>query len=263
MRDLTEIDSCEHAGSLESPNMAENRREPAYLKIERYLQSLILEGAGRSEPLPPEPELAEKFEVSRMTARQAYQRLANAGVITRRRGAGSFVTGHFLEELPIEGVPDFSGWIDQAETDRRIHAYALVAAPADVARAFGLKSGAKVTLVQRERTINGVPSLDLRYMPAAVHRKIRQDEFAKASILQLLAQAGLRIAAGQVEIDAHKASADEAKRLHIEPGDPVLERRLIYRDDAGNGVLMGTSLYPGGKAYTFRFQFNADLVDAL
>jgi GntR family transcriptional regulator len=239
--------------------MASKKRDPAYLKIERHLQSLILAGAGRSEPLPPEPELAEKFKVSRMTARQAYQRLANAGVIVRRRGVGSFVTGHFLEELPVEGVPDFSGWINGTETDRRVEEYGVVLAPPAIAKALGLSKGDKVTRVQRVRTINGVPSLDLRYMPASVHDRISFQEIEHESILTLLKNNGFSIASGQVEIDAHRANRDEASKLHIEPGDPVLERRLLYRDENGRGVLVGTSRYPGGKAYTFRFQFQADI----
>jgi len=238
--------------------MTSKKHPPAYLRIEQYLQSIILEGAGRSEPLPPEPELAEKFKVSRMTARQAYQRLANAGVIVRRRGVGSFVTGHFLEELPVEGVPDFSAWVDAAETGRRVEGYGLVPAPADMARIMGIRKGAKVTRLQRVRTINGIPSLDLRYLPASLHERVSLHEFEQQSILALLKDHGYGIVSGQVEIDAHRASEEEAQRLHIATGDPVLERRLLYRDDSGKGVLVGTSRYPGGKAYTFRFQFQTE-----
>jgi GntR family transcriptional regulator len=231
------------------------KRTPAYLKIERHLQSLILAGEGRSQPLPAEPELAEAFNVSRMTARQAYQRLANAGVIVRRRGIGSFVTGHVVEELPVRGVPDFSAWIKGDETTREVVSYVTMTAPPEVAEALGLKRGAKVTYLHRIRHINGVPSIDVRYMPASVHRKIARAAIERESILKLLKEAGFEISAGQVDIDAHRASAEEAAQLGIRVGHPVLERRLSYRDTRGRCVLVGTSRYPAGNSYTFRFQF--------
>jgi GntR family transcriptional regulator len=237
------------------PSVMKKKRVPAYLRIEKHLQSLILAGGGRLHPLPAEPDLAAEFKVSRMTARQAYQRLAAAGVIVRRPGIGSFVTGHVVEELPVRGVPDFSAWIRGDETTRRVVEYATIAAPAAIARALGIKSGARVTHLHRVRHINGVPSIDQRYMPASVHAKISRAQIERDSILKLLNDAGFRIGAGQVEIDAHRASAEEAAQLGIEAGHPVLERRLEYRDAKGRCVLVGTSRYPAGNAYTFRFQF--------
>lgn len=231
------------------------KRTPAYLKIERHLQDLILAGEGRSQPLPPEPVLAAEFNVSRMTARQAYQRLASAGVIVRRRGIGSFVTGHVTEELPVRGVPDFSAWIRGDATTREVIAYGTMIAPPEVADALGLRRGSRVTHLHRVRHINGVPSIDVRYMPAAVHGKIPRADIERESILKLLKEAGFEISAGQVDIDAHRASVEEARQLGIKAGHPVLERRLSYSGPKGKCVLVGTSRYPAGNAYTFRFQF--------
>jgi NADPH2:quinone reductase len=42
---------------------------------------------------------------------------------------------------------------------------AVVVASPEVAKALRLRNGAKVTYLERLRTINGVPSFDIRYMP--------------------------------------------------------------------------------------------------
>lgn len=42
-------------------------------------------------PLPPERELAERFEVNRATLRQAVGRLEQIGLLTRRQGSGTIV----------------------------------------------------------------------------------------------------------------------------------------------------------------------------
>lgn len=232
------------------------RAVPAWLRIENHLRSLITAGGGRSHPLPAEPELAAKFKVSRMTARQAYQRLAVAGVIVRYRGIGSFVTGHVFEDLPIQGVPDFPAWIrGGSDITRRVLKYGIAAAPAGVAKAFGLPRGAKVTHLQRLRLINGVPSLDTRYMPASVHAIVSRDDIERGSLMEALIAKGVSVVSGQVEIDSHAATATEAAKLGVTAGHPVLERRIVLNDADGRPMLIGKSLNPAGKAYTFRVQF--------
>lgn len=71
---------------------------PVYYQIASALRQRIAEGEWRKgNQLPPEPELAKAFGVSRMTIRQALVELEGDGVIVRRRGAGTFVNQSFLD----------------------------------------------------------------------------------------------------------------------------------------------------------------------
>jgi DNA-binding FadR family transcriptional regulator len=64
---------------------------PVYYQIASTLRRRIAEGEWRKgNQLPPEPELAKAFGVSRMTIRQALVELEGDNVIVRRRGAGTF-----------------------------------------------------------------------------------------------------------------------------------------------------------------------------
>ena len=230
---------------------------PVYLLIESHLKGLIEAGGGRTEPLPPEPDLAIAFGVSRMTVRQAYQRLVSAGLVVRYRGLGSFVTGHVFEEMPIRGAPDFQSWIVQGDmgTGRRVLEHALIAPPPEVAKAFGLKRGAKVVFVQLLRFKNGVACIDRRYVPAALHASLTRERLERSSLLVSLVELGYEVAAGQIEIDAHRASREEAGMLGIKVGEPVLERRVSFSDPSGQCIVVGDSRYPSGNAYTFRIDF--------
>ena len=65
---------------------------PAYMKIHDQIKKDIDEHRWAiGERLPSERDLAEQFEVSRMTLRQAVSLLVEEGVLERRVGSGTFV----------------------------------------------------------------------------------------------------------------------------------------------------------------------------
>ncbi|MDO9546652.1 MAG: winged helix-turn-helix domain-containing protein, partial [Pelolinea sp.] len=51
--------------------------------------------ADPGEKLPPEPELARQLGVSRSTLREAMRSFDAQGYLTRRQGAGTFVTAKY------------------------------------------------------------------------------------------------------------------------------------------------------------------------
>src|SRR5215813_12425665 len=73
-----------------SRRRAEPRAVPRYLEIERALRADIAR-LKPGDPLPSDAELCERFGVSRMTARQGVQRLADANLVYRVPGQGTFV----------------------------------------------------------------------------------------------------------------------------------------------------------------------------
>ena len=61
--------------------------------ITERLESMIVDGSlTAGEKLLPERELAEKFNVSRPSLREAIQNLHAKGLIERKQGGGTFVT---------------------------------------------------------------------------------------------------------------------------------------------------------------------------
>lgn len=58
----------------------------------QQLKELLINGEWRpGDKIPSENELADKFNVSRITVRQAMQKLGTLGLLETRRGEGSFV----------------------------------------------------------------------------------------------------------------------------------------------------------------------------
>ena len=66
---------------------------PAYLQLAIYLRgAIIVRRLPPGAPLPSEPELADRYKVSRDTVRKAMQVLRQIGIAATRRGVGHFVT---------------------------------------------------------------------------------------------------------------------------------------------------------------------------
>jgi hypothetical protein len=66
---------------------------PAYLQLATYLRGLIIvRQLPPGSPLPSEPELTERYKVSRDTVRKAMRMLQEIGIAEPRRGVGHFVT---------------------------------------------------------------------------------------------------------------------------------------------------------------------------
>lgn len=68
--------------------------------ILQQLETMILEGSLLpGQKLPPERELAKKFEVSRPSLREAIQKLEAKGLVYRRQGGGTYVHNQLQSAL--------------------------------------------------------------------------------------------------------------------------------------------------------------------
>jgi 5-formyltetrahydrofolate cyclo-ligase len=96
---------------------------PAYYQIAQDLRQRIAGGEwSAGGKLPSEPQLAQQYDVSRMTMRQAFKELAKEGVVVRRRGAGTFVSRGFMDIT--EPSPDGPGHSNHRKAQLRREVWA-------------------------------------------------------------------------------------------------------------------------------------------
>ena len=73
--------------------MAASKSTPLYQQIYDELKEAIERGEYTpKERIPSEPELAEKYEVSRITVRRAVEELCTDGYLVKQLGRGTFVS---------------------------------------------------------------------------------------------------------------------------------------------------------------------------
>jgi GntR family transcriptional regulator len=98
---------------------------PLYQQLQRKLR-LAIENRilGADDALPPERELAEELNVSRITVRKAIDGLVEEGLLIRKQGSGTFVTNRveknfakltsFSEDMRARGRQPRSVWLNRA-----------------------------------------------------------------------------------------------------------------------------------------------------
>ena len=90
--------------------------EALHTRIHSTIEGRIL--SGEWEPgrrVPSEAELMSEYGCARMTVSKALSALAGAGLIDRRKGAGSFVARPRARSLVLD-VPDLAAEIEQIST---------------------------------------------------------------------------------------------------------------------------------------------------
>jgi len=236
--------------STRRPEIFSDSPVPLYEQITRVLLAEVRDGAAAGR-LGSDNALMARFGVSRMTIRSAVDELVRRGLVRRIQGKGTYVLDPRSVEVRLDGLERFlQEWhAPHVHTEARILAFRTIAAPSAVISALGLARGSRVLHVRRLRQGDAGPIVvDDRYVPEWCAAKLTREDAAKQSLFVSIEEHS-RIHTETVEqtITAARASASEAKLLGIAPGEPVLERSVVFMTADGRPTLCGRSVYRGDR----------------
>ena len=229
---------------------------PRYYEIEQALRARIAT-LQPHEPLPSDAQLCEEFGVSRMTARNAVQRLVQEGLVYRVPGRGTFVADEsvhrtathvlsFTDEMRRRGRTPTSRVV---ATERR-------AATADERNRLGTDD---VVALRRVRLADDEPvALETAVFPATRVAPVLAADLERESLFQALARAGIVPTAGRAALSAEAATTDDARLLGVRRGDPLLVERRLIRDQDGDPLEWTESRYVGSR-YGLDVDFEVEL----
>ncbi len=228
--------------------MDEPRFTPRYYEIEQALRERI-EALRPGDPLPSDAMLCKEFSVSRMTARNAVQRLAQEGLVRRVPGRGTFVAeppAHrtadnllsFSEEMRRRGRRASSELVDLSTRQ----------ADDEEARRLRLDGDRAVIVLQRLRKANGQPmALETAVLPARLAPAIGDVDWSAASLHAVLTAAGVQPVAGQATITAQAAGPGDARRLDVRRNAALLVEQRLIIDADGTPVELTETRYAGDR----------------
>lgn len=231
---------------------------PLYLQLETMLRDHI--GSGNLQPgdrLPPENSLAEQHGISRMTVRRAINALAEEGILVRRPGKGTFVSGGKVPFL-ASTLSSFSGVMRGLglAVSSRVIALNMATPPAQVARELRLSPADQAVFLQRVRYINGEAiAIMSSWMPASCHAALQQADLTSEPISQVMERAvGVSIVRADDWLEATLARDAEAELLSVRPGAAVFLGRGVLYDANGVPVRSSKVIYRGDRV---RISFSA------
>lgn len=223
---------------------------PKYFQVKSEILALIADlvpGAA----LPTERVLAERFETSRTTIRQAIAELVIDGRVERTQGRGTFVAQpklmqvrqltSFSRDLQAEGLRPGSVVLQIGEqpADQQLSEHLEIAVGTPVYRVERLRTAAAEPIAHEIAHVVG-PLPDLAEQLAL-----------RGSLYQTLAEAfGIEIASVEDIIETALADPVEASLLGVDTGLPMLLVHRTGRNAEGRAVEWTRSVFRGDR---FRF----------
>lgn len=221
---------------------------PRYRTIEQALRERV--AARRpGDALPSDAALCAEFSVSRMTARNAMQRLVDEGLIVRDPGRGTFVA----EPPSHRRANSLLSFTEEMHRRGRVPSSRLLrrdAGPATEADALRLRGavGDVVTHLVRIRYADDEPiALERSTLSGRAGTIALAADLEAGSLHAALAEAGFQLVRGHATITAEAAKGEDAELLSMPAGDPLLVERRVIVDQRGAPVEATESRYPADR----------------
>lgn len=220
---------------------------PRNVQLAELFRQRIARGVWRiGEKLPTRDALMEEFGVSRVTIRQALDRLASEGLIESERGSGTTVTGEvrsdkwFHLETTLEDLhrtyldikPQIRNLSEDAESPRL--------APEDG------KPAARYRHIRRTHARDGVPYCAISiYLDERIFR-LAPRRFRNQIVISVLRDlAAVTVAKARQTLTIGVADVETATLLGVAANVPVAEVRRVFTDTEGRVIYLAEVTYRG------------------
>jgi GntR family transcriptional regulator len=219
---------------------------PVYVQIAEAIRAMIHAGElGPDSILPSAKVLCEKFEITRMTLRQAYARLEREGLIEAQRGRGTFVRKPRIERT----LSHMIGFSEEMAASGKTPSSKLLAfehtQPTGAAGQF-LGDG-PVYRIERLRLADGVPiAIEVLSIPVSLCPELERFDFATQSLYQTLEQE-YRLQLDRCEQVVAALIPDRRQRTLLDIGAKVALLTVTRQSytKSGRPATYGTTYYRG------------------
>jgi len=233
----------------------DNTQIPLHYQIADYLVDMLKRGEMAPEvQVPPEEELTEAFGVSRTTVRRSMEHLLARGLLTRKRGKGTFWTdtARSVCQEKLVGINKQIFNISE-KTTVRVLSRSIGRGSREVYDFLGVPDGEDLVIFRRVRSAGGGPmSYTINYLPEHYGARIEKKHLQQMTMLETIEKvADVRIGTIEHEVEVTRATDVIAEHLSIPVLDPVLTiKTSVHAKDGGPIEIVWT--YFVENKYKFR-----------
>lgn len=221
---------------------------PKYQLISQIIGENIRSGNLKpGEQLPPEPELIELFDVSRITIRAAVSDLVKKEIVTRKQGLGTFVreTQLTFRITELEGFTkscEMAGYSSHSD----ILSFRMGSVPDDIYEFLKVKKGDEVLTLLRLRYVNDIPCmLEYSYFsPKYLAIQTSSKEELQASLYQIFkTRFHIERIEGRRYTHASFPDANEQFYLRLDSETPIVRLTDLQFDSNGMPLFASRASY--------------------
>src|ERR1700753_54790 len=230
------------AASITRDPMVLVRTRPLLPDVVRSeLRRAIIEGEfPPGSKLPNEETLCTRFSVSRITLREAVRGLIEDGYVTRRQGAGTFVTSGPTLRNSLDTNFSYTEYLESTgiKVSKKVLDVHRLVPDEDVATDLELDGDAEVVVIRRVRIAGRKPAIySIDALPADIIDAKRDATAFKRSLYKLLSTRGHDVDHARSVVSPVIATAELARILEIAPGTPLQHMKQVDYDTAGRPVM--------------------------
>ncbi|MBS6183582.1 MAG: GntR family transcriptional regulator [Clostridium celatum] len=193
---------------------------PVYYQLKNDFIKKIANGTWKAgECISSERELCEIYDVSRMTIRQAIGELVQEGILTRKKGKGTFVCEQKVNQ---KDMMSFTEMIKQSGRvlETKVVEFEIIDTPEDIQDIFILDKLYKIT---RKRIVdNECIALETVYIPVDYCGHVNK-EMLEGSLYKVLEGFGYIITNSNSSIIAVNVNDEIRNLLECQKDEPILK----------------------------------------
>ncbi|WP_256492869.1 GntR family transcriptional regulator [Paenarthrobacter sp. A20] len=250
MQENLVLDQVDGDGGAPGVGRHVSAAERAILGLRRRLADGSLSAGDR---LPSEPRLAEELGVSRVSTRTALAQLESEGLISRRRGSGTYVNSvrplvrSLHQNIGADQLISSTGHVPGVSE----MSWRQSGADAEVAERLGLQLGEPVIHLYRVRTSDGTPvTVEHDYFPASL---LPEQPFnLGASLYSFLSTVcGIEISFGIADLEPAFVGEERGAVLGVDSSELCMVIKQVDYDAAETPVSYSVE-YHLASAFDFR-----------